>query len=321
MKNSSILITGASGLIGRELIHQLIENGSTDLRAIDINDIDTPMPNVHFLKGDIGNAPESLFKGVNIVIHLASAIGVEYTEQNPLQTIETITNGTKKILELSRKHKVSRFVITSSSEVYGDISSRPLSEDSSVSPKSVYGSAKLTAEYLCRAFQKEFGLNYTILRIFNAFGKKQSNKFVIPLFTEKALKGEPLEIFGDGSQTRSFCHVSDVVKYIIKTIQLDSTKNNTYNIGDPRNNLSIHDLAIKILELTRNSNSTIKYIPGESVLNRNPEREIHHRRPDITAISAVTGYQPLENFTEKLLEIIDYKREFIRQSIKIEDGI
>lgn len=307
MKHSSILISGASGLIGQELASQLIKNGIESFRGIDTVDLPPSSANIHFLKGDINDPPESLFEGIDTVIHLASVMGVEYTEQNPLQTIETITNGTRRMLELSSKYGVSRFIMTSSSEVYGDVSGQPLSEDGPVSPKSVYGSAKLTAEYLCKAFHQETGLNYTILRIFNAFGKNQSNKFVIPLFVEKAIKGEPIEIFGDGNQTRSFCHVADVVKYILKVMESNSTLNHTYNVGDPRNNTTIHGLAAKILELAGNPTSLVKLNSGNS--SRDPKREIYHRHPDISAISSICAYQPVENFTERLSEMIEYKRE------------
>jgi nucleoside-diphosphate-sugar epimerase len=309
MKHSSILITGVNGLIGQELASQLIKNGIEFFRGIDIVDLPASPPNIIFFKGDINHPPESLFEGIDTVIHLASVMGVEYTEQNPLQTLETITNGTRRMLELSSKYGVSRFIMTSSSEVYGDIPDQPLSEDGPVSPKSVYGSAKLTAEYLCRAFHQETGLNYTIVRIFNAFGKKQSNKFVIPLFIEKAIKGEPVEIFGDGNQTRSFCHVSDVAAYILKIMELNSTQNNTYNIGDPRNNITIYELASKILGLVGNPACTVK--TGASISIRDPKREIQHRRPDISAISSICGYQPVENFTERLSEMIEYKREIM----------
>ncbi len=311
MKKKTVLITGANGLIGQELLKQLVDEKIENLRTLDISNLRLENKRIRHCEGDINNPPEFIFKDVDIVIHLASVIGVNFTENNPIHTIETIVNGTKKILDLSVKYGISRFIMASSSEVYGDNSTKPINEKSPVSPKSVYGSAKLTAEYLCKAYKKEHNLDYTIVRIFNAFGKDQLNKFVIPLFIEKALRSETIEIFGTGIQTRSFCHVSDVARCIIEIINTSWTCNNTYNIGDTRNQINMHDLALLIIKLVEHSKSKIEFVPLDSIVSRDAIREIYFRVPDISTISDAVGYQPIANFTEKLLEIIEDKKKKI----------
>jgi nucleoside-diphosphate-sugar epimerase len=324
MKKRTVLVTGSEGLIGQEVVRQLVEHKTTNLKTLDISDRESPIPEVDSFTGDINNPPELLFNGVDTVVHLASVMGVEYTDSNPIQTIETIVNGTRKILELSVKNRVSHFIFASSSEVYGDNMSGPWSEESRTAPKSVYGSAKLTAEYLCRAFQKEYGLDYTIVRIFNTFGKNQSNKFVIPSFIEKALRSEPIEVFGQGDQTRSFCHVADAARGIIKVMESSGTRNKTYNIGDPRNEISVINLARKIIDLVGDVSSKVKLIPLGSNTTREPKREIYYRLPDISALSTATGYQPVEDFSKKLLEMIDDKRDQLKagkESKMVANGI
>jgi nucleoside-diphosphate-sugar epimerase len=311
MKNQMVLITGANGLIGQEILKQLVDQKFENLRALDINNPGLKNKTISYCNGDINNPPEYIFKDVDIVIHLASVIGVNHAEDHPIQTIETIVNGTKKILDLSVKYGVSRFIMASSSEVYGDNYREPVNEKSPVSPKSAYGSAKLTAEYLCKAYKREHDLDYTIVRVFNAFGKNQSSNFVIPIFIEKALRSETIEVFGTGTQVRSFCHVSDVARCVIKIMDAHSTFNNTYNVGDARNPINIYNLALHIIKLVGHSKSKIKLVPYNSMGSREAIREIYFRVPDISSITEAVGYQPTADFTERLLEIIADKNEKI----------
>ena len=308
-KNRIVLITGANGLIGQEVLKQLIDENNEHLRTLDINSSHLEHKTIDQYIGDINNPPECSFQDVDIVVHLASVLGVNLAENHPIQTIETIVNGTRKALDLSVKYGVSRFILASSSEVYGDSFTKPVNERSPVSPKSAYGSAKLTAEYLCKAYKREHNLDYTIIRIFNAFGKNQSSNFVIPLFIEQALRNETIKVFGTGTQVRSFCHVSDVARGIIKIMDAYSTRNNTYNIGDARNPISIHNLALMIIKLFEHSESKIEFVPYDSTESRDATREIYFRVPDTSAIREAVGYQPMEDFTERLLEIIEDKKK------------
>lgn len=309
----AVLVTGSSGLIGSELVRQLVSRSDTFVRGLDIRPPKIlPPSNFEFYEANVLNTESmrTAFTDVEIIVHLASVMGVANTEQRPLNTIETIVDGAKNVLELAKQNHIKKFVYSSSSEVYGDALGEAVSETTSTAPKSVYGSAKLTAEYLCRGYYKEHGMNYSIVRFFNVFGEWQEPSFVIPAFIDRAIQNQDLKVYGPGTQIRAFCDVRDAVDALIGVASVSWTNGQVYNIGNPNNAISMRGLAEKIISLVPGTTSSVRNVAfGSSSESNNREelREIYFRVPRIEAISHAVGFQPKHTFDESLRRIIAYK--------------
>jgi UDP-glucose 4-epimerase len=313
MKKYKVLVTGSSGLIGSELVKQLNKREDVYINGLDTKKDDYEHSRFKFFKSDITNidSMSSTFKDIDIVIHLASIIGVSNTERNPLKTIKNIILGTKNCLELSRKFNVKKFSYGSSSEVYGESNSKSISESLPVSPKSVYASSKLSAEYLCQAYNVEHNLNFNIMRFFNVIGEKQKLDFVISNFIDNLIKNKNIEIYGGGNQIRAFCDVRDAVDGIIRVNSANWTNGNIYNIGNPRNQINIRGLAEKIKSFMPESKSKIVFKPFSQEYdkgnNRTEDREIYHRVPDIKKIKSGVNFDPKFSLDDTLEKIIEFR--------------
>jgi UDP-glucose 4-epimerase len=256
------------------------------------------------IEGDVCDLQNVLdaTKSVDVVYHLAAVLGVEYAYQHPIDTLEVEIMGTRNILEGMRKNDVETVVYGSSSEVYGEPTSLPISETDRTAPKSTYGVAKLTGERYCEAYRRAYGIEYVVLRYFNVYGPRQDDRFVIPRFVRAALQGVPLEIYGDGNQVRDFTFVKDAVRLTLTTTQESRAKNQVFNVGTgvPTKASELADL---VLELS-NSNSNI-VLKNFEKSNRPIEIEIFNRLADIRKAQQL-GYEPHTSMREGIAATITW---------------
>ena len=299
-----VLVTGGSGFIGSHLVNKLVDN-SYDVRVFDIKEPKNPQ--VEFSKGDITNLADvkAAVKDCEAVFHLASPIGVEYTERNPIATLDTNIQGIKNVLECCIHENVKKLLFTSSSEVYGEPAKIPVPEDCPLTPKSCYGVSKLVCEEYIKAYGKTYGLKYTIVKYFNAYGPRQSTSFVVSKFVDLALKQQPITIYGSGRQIRAFCFIDDIVRGTL--LAFEKATNDAFNIGNDREPIEMRDLAEKIIQLTK-SNSRMEYVPLNET-NRSEQREISKRIPDITKSRKILGYEPKVMLDEGLRRVIEQASE------------
>jgi dTDP-glucose 4,6-dehydratase len=305
-----ILITGGAGFIGSHLCDRFLEEGN-EVIAMDNFITGTPDNIAHlfgnerflFIKQDVTNYIYVEGK-LDAVLHFASpASPVDYL-QYPIQTLKVGALGTHKALGVARA-KGALFLLASTSEVYGDPAEHPQSEDywGNVNPiglRGVYDEAKRFAEAMTMAYHRYHGMETRIARIFNTYGPRMrlDDGRVIPNFIGQALRGEPLTVYGDGSQTRSFCHIDDMIEGIYRLLLSDEVE--PVNLGNPEE-ISILELAHLINRLTENKAGIVfeeRRIPGDP----------QHRRPDISKARRVLGWEPKINLEEGLKMTIDWFR-------------
>lgn len=315
-----ILITGGAGFIGSHLSEYLLEQGHT---VLVIDDLSTgSIENIIHLKGhprfeyvidSILNTRVSaeLVDRSDIIYHLAAAVGVRLIVESPVQTIETNIKGTETILDLAGKKK-KKTVVFSTSEVYGKSKKIPFSEDddlvmgSTTRSRWSYACSKAIDEFLALAYWKEKKLPTIIIRLFNTVGPRQTGQYgmVIPTFVQQALEGRPLTVYGDGKQTRCFCHVQDVVKAIFKLGVDERALGQVFNVGSDEE-VSILELARRVLDTT-GSSSPIRIIPYAEAYEEGFE-DMLKRRPDLTKINKIIGYRPEYNLDKIIHDVIDFE--------------
>ncbi len=303
-----VVITGAAGFIGSHLAETLLDRGYTvvgidNLLTGDVANIaHLANRDFTFIKHDVTNYIY-IDGHVDAVLHWASpASPIDYLEL-PIPTLKVGALGTHKALGLA-KEKKARFVIASTSEVYGDPLEHPQKETywgnvNPVGPRGVYDEAKRFAEAMTMAYHRYHGVDTKIVRIFNTYGPRMrvNDGRAVPAFMSQALRNEDVTIFGDGSQTRSFCYVSDLVDGILRL--LDSDVNDPVNIGNPHE-LTIKEIAETIIRMT-GSTSRLVYKPL-------PEDDPKVRRPDITRARTLLGWEPKVSLEEGLTKTIEYFR-------------
>ncbi|PWL24344.1 MAG: epimerase [Fluviicola sp. XM-24bin1] len=288
-----ILVTGGAGFIGSVLAEKLILN--KDNFVVIVDDLSTgsetklphhlPNDNWRFVKADVNEYREiaevMLGENFDFVFHYAALVGVQRTQENPVKVLNDI-EGFKNILSLSKSNGVKRVFFSSSSEVYGEPVELPQHEQTTpLNSKVPYAVVKNIGEAFLRSYQQEFGLDYTIFRFFNTYGPKQSDDFVMSKFLFKALKGEDITIYGDGSQTRTFCYCDDNVDACLKAFYENKVVNDVINIGG-ENEITILDLAHKIISVT-NSSSKIVHLPALK------DGDMTRRCPDNTKMKELLG--------------------------------
>ncbi len=303
-----VVITGAAGFIGSHLSHTLLDRGYTvvgidNLLTGDIANIaHLANRDFTFIKHDVTNY--IYIEGpVDAVLHWASpASPIDYLEL-PIPTLKVGALGTHKALGLA-KEKKARFVLASTSEVYGDPLEHPQKETywgnvNPVGPRGVYDEAKRFAEAMTMAYHRYHGVDAKIVRIFNTYGPRMriNDGRSVPAFMSQALRNEDVTIFGDGSQTRSFCYVSDLVDGILRLMESDV--NEPVNIGNPHE-LTITQIAETIIRMT-GSSSRLVYRPL-------PEDDPKVRRPDITRARTLLGWEPQVSLEDGLTRTIEYFR-------------
>jgi UDP-glucose 4-epimerase len=315
--NEKVLITGGAGFIGSHLAELLLEKGKK-VRVLDnlstgnkenINHL-LPSENFEFTEGDISNPDvmDKLTKNCSKVYHLAAAVGVKLIAEKPVHTIETNIHGTEVVLEYCNKHGCKVF-LASSSEVYGKSESIPFSEeDDLVMGKTnlsrwSYACSKAIDEFLGFAFYKQFGLGVVIGRFFNTIGPRQTGQYgmVVPRFIKWALDDEKIQVYGDGTQSRCFCYVGDVVRAVYELMESEDTSGNVYNIGS-NEEISISKLADRVLELT-DSKAGKEFLTYSQAYGQKIE-DMKRRVPSIEKIKNAVGWQPEKNLNETLNIII-----------------
>ncbi|MGC8624817.1 MAG: NAD-dependent epimerase/dehydratase family protein [Phycisphaerae bacterium] len=322
-----ILITGGAGFIGSHLAEALLQRGdsvyildneSTGTRT----NIEPLFSNrqLRFIPGSIMDEPvmSRLVGTCHYVVHLAAAVGVKYVLDNPLESILTNVVGTERVLNACRAFEKPLF-LASTSEVYGLQTQAPLRENdycvlgaTSVSRWS-YACSKALDEFMALAYHQQGAFPVTIGRFFNTVGPRQSPAYgmVLPRLVDQALRHEPLTVYGDGTQTRTFTHIKDVVAAIILLMDHPGAAGDVYNIGGSEE-ISIHGLAQRVLELT-GSPSDIKLIPYDQVFNRNFE-DMPRRVPDISKLNAATGFTPRYDLQQMIRDVIvDRKNRLVSQ--------
>jgi UDP-glucose 4-epimerase len=316
------LITGGAGFIGCHLSEALLERGWTvgvvdDLSTGSIENISHLKGHPHFsyVLDSVMNRPLMLEQvdRADVIFHLAAAVGVRLIVEKPVYTIETNIKATELLLELAaRKHKP--LLLASTSEVYGKLDKPKFSEDDDLilGPTSrarwCYAASKIIDEFLARAYYKEKGLPTVIVRLFNTIGPRQTGQYgmVVPRFVRLALAGEPIPVYGDGTQRRSFTWVGDVIGAMLALIEHPKAYGEVFNIGHTKE-ISIYDLAALVKTMT-GSPSEIVLVPYEEAYEAGFE-DMRRRVPDISKIHGLIGYRPVLDLPEMLERVIAHERE------------
>ncbi|MEU3165464.1 NAD-dependent epimerase/dehydratase family protein [Streptosporangium sp. NPDC006930] len=312
--STKYLITGGSGFIGSHLADALLARGDS---VIALDNLSTgrlenlrPHPGLRFVHGSVLDElmVDELVHRCDVVVHLAAAVGVKLIVEQPLRSLTTNIRGSEIVIEAAHRYR-KKILVTSTSEIYGKNSSGALREDADRilgSPAVVrwaYSTAKAVDEILANAYHKERGLPTIIVRLFNTVGPRQSPTYgmVIPSLVRQALSATPLTVFGDGTQTRCFAHVSDIVDALLRLLDEDRAVGETFNIGSS-DEVSIMELAKLIIEFT-GSTSGVDLIPYSQAYEQGFE-DMTRRVPDTAKLRALTGWTPRRSLDQILTEII-----------------
>jgi len=313
-----VLITGGAGFIGSHLAERLIKDGEEvtvvdNLSTGSLENIKSlrNKPKFNFVEGNIHDTSlmEALIEPSDLVFHLAAAVGVRLIAERPVHTIETNIIGTEVVLETANKFG-KKILLASSSEVYGKNDAVPFHEDDDIVLGSTtfsrwsYACSKAIDEFLGLAFYQQHGLNVVIGRFFNTIGPRQTGQYgmVVPRFVQRALKNEPILIYGTGRQSRCFCYVKDLVDAIIGLMNCEDAAGKVYNIGSAEE-ITIEDLADKIIEMT-NSKSKKEFVSYEKAYGR-PIEDMMRRVPSTERIKKTIGWETGTTLTEALRLIIE----------------
>jgi UDP-glucose 4-epimerase len=316
------LITGGAGFIGSHLAEALLGAGHEvfvldNLSTGSIDNIEhlKTHPRFHYTIDSVTNEPllAELIDRCDVIFHLAAAVGVKLIVEAPVHTIETNVHGTEVVLKHANKKK-KLVVIASTSEVYGKSSEVPFREEAelvlgaSVKHRWAYACSKLIDEFLALAYWKERKLPVIIVRLFNTVGPRQTGQYgmVLPTFVRQALAGQPITVFGDGRQTRSFTYVGDVVDALIKLANEPRAIGGVFNIGNT-GEISIRELAERVKTLS-GSHSPIQYVPYDEAYEAGFE-DMPRRVPDISKICGLIGFQPKLELNDIIKTVIEHIRQ------------
>jgi UDP-glucose 4-epimerase len=317
-----VLITGGAGFIGSHLADAYLARGD---EVFVLDDLSTgSMDNIRHLKGRAGfhYTIESVHHGptvaelvdpCDVVIHLAAAVGVRLIVESPVRTIETNVHGTEVVLAKANKKK-KKVLIASTSEVYGLSDDVPFREDGNlvlgptIKGRWSYACSKAIDEFLALAYWRERTLPTVIVRLFNTVGPRQTGQYgmVVPTFIKQALTGRPITIHGDGSQSRCFADVSDVVSALVALMDHPAAVGEVFNIGS-NEEVTIRGLAERVKALTCSS-SEIVSVPYEQAYGEGFE-DMPRRVPDISKVERLIGYRPTKSLDEILLGVIAFFRD------------
>ncbi|HET6247935.1 MAG TPA: NAD-dependent epimerase/dehydratase family protein [Tepidisphaeraceae bacterium] len=316
-----VLITGGAGFIGSHLCQRLLSDGCS---VVALDDLSTGFfkniadlvgrADFQFVRGSVEDEAtvNILMSQCDTVFHLASAVGVQLIVDEPVRTIRTTIHGTEVVLEAANRYGRPT-LITSSSEVYGKGARVPFSEDDDVvmgatrQSRWCYAYSKGIDEFLGLAYNKQYGLPVRIVRLFNTVGPRQVGMYgmVLPRFVQAAIKNAPLKVFGDGTQTRCFCHVTDVVDAIVRLAATAESVGNVFNLGSDEE-ISINDLAQRVIQLA-GSSSKIEHITYEEAYGQKFD-DMARRVPKLDKIRSAIAFSPRFNLTEIIKSVIEEKR-------------
>ncbi|MBK9190874.1 MAG: NAD-dependent epimerase/dehydratase family protein [Crocinitomicaceae bacterium] len=308
-----ILVTGGAGNIGSALVAKLLNEKDTFVTVVDnlttgsISKLDLTKPNFQFIKADSNNRQEMseimISNRFDFVFHYAAVVGVKRTQDNPIKVLDDI-EGIRNMLALAKNTGVNRFFFSSSSEVYGEPVSIPQNEDTTpLNSRVPYAVVKNVGEAFCRSYFQEYGLNYTVFRFFNTYGPNQTTDFVMSKFLYSALRNEDLTIFGDGSQSRTFCYVDDNIDATVAALNKNLFVNDVVNIGGDVI-VSILELANIILRLT-DSKSKIVFLPPLK------DGDMTRRQPDNSKMRSILNRElvTIEEGIKKLIAHPDFRKQ------------
>jgi len=311
------LITGGAGFIGSHLADHLLERGD---QVLLLDDLSTgKLANIEhlngrsdteFVLGSILNADlvDHVVSRVDIVFHLAAAVGVNLIVEKPLESLMTNIRGTETVIEKAHKYD-KRVLVTSTSEIYGKNTSDSLSEDddrilgSPMKSRWSYSEAKAIDEILAYTYWREKGLETVIVRLFNTVGPRQTGSYgmVVPRFVGQALRDQPITIFGDGTQTRCFCHVSEVVNGLVALSEHPDAFGKVFNLGGAEE-VSIGRLAERVVALT-GSESRLEYIPYDDAYEEGFE-DMARRVPNTTRARRLVGFESTVGLDDIIRSVI-----------------
>ncbi len=312
-----VLITGGAGFIGSHLAETLLDAG---LRVAVLDDLSTGRfeniahltghPNFSFAIDSITNAIvlDRLASESDVIVHLAAAVGVKLVVEQPVHTIETNIMGTEAVLKAAARYR-AKVIIASTSEVYGKGARVPFREEDDVvlGPTSrsrwAYAASKMVDEFLALAYHQKYDLPVVIARLFNTVGPRQTGRYgmVVPRFVRQALAGEPITVYGDGSQSRCFCDVSDTVRALKALLSHEEAVGKVFNVGSTEE-VTILELAQRVKALT-GSDSSIRFVPYAEAYAPGFE-DMQRRVPDTTRIQSVTGWRPRHDLDAILQRVI-----------------
>jgi UDP-glucose 4-epimerase len=317
----TVLITGGAGFIGSHLAERLLADGDNvivldNLSTGSLKNIEALRrdPRFQFVKGDIRDSTlvQLLTSRCEVVFHLAAAVGVQLIADAPVHTIETNIAGTEVVLEAANKFG-RRILLASSSEVYGKSEKVPFHEDDdfvlggTAFSRWAYACSKAIDEFLAQAFHQQYGLSVVVARFFNTIGPRQTGRYgmVVPRFVQWALKDEPVQIYGTGTQTRCFCYVQDLIDAVIALMQCDAAAGKVFNVGSCEE-ISMEALADRVI-LLAGSRSIKQFVPYVTAYGR-PIEDMMRRVPSTDRIHKTIGWQPKTSLDQTLRIIIDHHK-------------
>ncbi|MAF10027.1 epimerase [Candidatus Poribacteria bacterium] len=314
MQGRRIVITGGGGFIGVSLAKRLAETNEVVLCDLDFSSNAYAFSsldghrNVRCVETDIlhGDALKRVCGGAQIVIHLAAVVGVQHVLMNTSRTLEVNIRGTQQILDAIEPKDVERFIYLSTSEVYGShaydaVETAPTSVGPSEDPRWCYAASKVAGEHLVQSAHRERGLPTVILRPFNVFGPGRVGDHAVLRFIFQALNAEPLTVHNEGAAIRAWCYIDDFVDGVLRSLTRDEAVGETFNIGAPRNTVTMYQLACDVVE-TCESRSGIAFTPIK-------HSDVHLRAPNVAKARELLGYEPQVSLTEGLRAAVEWYRE------------
>lgn len=318
LADKTVAITGGAGFIGSTLARRLSDSGvnvvlfdNLHRNAVAATDL-LQRSNIRLLKGDVRdkNALYGALAGVDHIVHMASIAGVDTVMKNPVLTMQVSLLGTMNVLEIAQSlreggHTVGRVIDFSTSEVFGRYAFRVTEGDATSlgavgEARWTYAVSKLCTEHLCHCYHQQYGMETVSVRPFNVYGPNQVGVGAIHNFIRRALKNEPLVIHNDGSQIRSWCFIDDMVEGIVLCLTRDEAVGQSFNIGNPRSTVTIHQLARDIVRVS-GSNSDIEFVRWD-----HPDVEL--RVPDISKARTMLGFEPHVDLEDGLATTIAWYR-------------
>ena len=317
-----VLITGGAGFIGSHLAELLLGRGHhvvavDDLSTGSLDNLSGVSENeyLQFVRESVRNevTMTPLVDRCDVIFHLAAAVGVQLIVDRPVHTIETNIHGSEVMLNLANKFG-RKIVVASTSEVYGKNTKVPFSEDDDTTLGSTrftrwsYACSKMVDEFLALAYHDQYGLETIICRFFNTVGPRQTGQYgmVVPRFVQRGLRGQTLDVYGTGGQSRCFCNVRDVTEAMVKLIECDEAIGQVVNVGTTEP-ITIDELADKVIGMT-GSRSDKRHLSYEQAYGR-PFDDMLVRIPDLSKIEGLIGYKPNYSLEQTLQEIIAYEED------------